>query len=108
MQHSLLRGKLDTVKAVDKHAVTSDGVTVVVAEAYRHIVDPALIFPTIVEEDDLRQFVLVEARPKGDDEVIVGIKRFGQPLSTPGLNLAVVTVAELLEQHGLEVVSRHY
>ncbi|MBT8401074.1 MAG: tRNA (guanosine(46)-N7)-methyltransferase TrmB [Rhodothermia bacterium] len=107
MRHSLLRGSLDAITDFEKFVVKRDGVNVVVSEAFRQIGDDALIFPTIVEEKDLRQFILIEAHPRGE-EVLVGVKRFGQPLSTPGVNRAVMVVADFLERKGLEIVSRSY
>lgn len=107
MRHALLRGSLDVINDFEKFVVKEDGVNVVVSEAHRQIGDDALIFPTIVEEKDLRQFILIEAHPRGE-EVLVGVKRFGQPLSTPGVNRAVMVVADFLERKGLEMVERSY
>ncbi len=107
MQHSLLRGSLDAITEFEKFVVKQDGVNVVVSEAFRQISDEAVIFPTIVEEKDLRQFVLIEAHPRGE-EVLVGVKRFGQPLSTPGVNKAVAAVADFLARKGLEILERTY
>ena len=107
MQHSLLRGSLATITDLDKFVVTHEGVNVVVTEAFRRIGQDDIVFPVIVEEDGLRQFVLVEACPR-DDEVLVGVKRFGHPLSTRGVNMAVTAVADFLERQGLEMVERTY
>lgn len=107
MRHSLLRGRLDVITDFEKFVVKRDGVNVIVSEAFRQIGDDALIFPTIVEEKDLRQFILIEAHPRGE-EVLVGVKRFGQPLSTPGVNQAVMVVADFLARQGLEIVERSY
>ncbi|MDX1429075.1 MAG: tRNA (guanosine(46)-N7)-methyltransferase TrmB [Rhodothermales bacterium] len=107
MQHSLLRGSLDAITDFEKFVLKRDGVNIVVSEAHRQIGEKAVIFPTIVEENDLRQFVLIEAHPRGD-EVLVGVKRFGQPLSTPGVNMAVTAVADYLAGVGLEILERTY
>ncbi len=107
MQHALLRGKLDGLRSFEKEVFKVGDATVVLTAAYRSLDGQSVVFEAIVEEHDLRQSVLIEARPKGED-VLVGVRRFGRPLSTRGLNAAVGCVADYLAGQGLEVLDRSY
>lgn len=107
MRHALMRGDLGKVTDFEKTVFKEGSVTIVLADAYRSIDGASLVFATMVEESDLNQHVLIEARPRGDD-VLVGVTRFGKPLSTRGLNAAVRCVAEYLEGRGLEVLESSY
>ena len=107
MQHALMRGDLSTVARFEKEAYVRDGATIVLADAYRSLDGSAMIFLAMVEEDDLHQNVVIEARPKGED-ILIGVTKFGKPLSTRGLNQAVSCVAEYLASQGLEVLESRY
>ena len=83
----------------------------IVLEALRPVGnDDALIFVTRIEEEDLTQEALIEARPshKTEGVVFVGIKPFAQPLVTKGTREAVRLIVEWLEQHGLHLVGRFF
>lgn len=110
MHHALLAGALPPLDAFDKHVHRFAGGHVFVLEAMRPVGAEGLVFVTRIEEDDLTQDVLVEARParKEPDHVFVGIRSFGQPLATRGVKEAVRAVAEWLEQRGLRTVQRFY
>ncbi len=103
MQHALLRGDLAKVSRFDKVVFKRDGATIILADASRSIDGSSLLFQILVEEDDLSQHALIEARPRGDD-ILIGVTKFARPLSTKGLNEAVVCVAEFLQGCGFEIV----
>ena len=76
----------------------------------RPVGEEGFVFVTRIEEEDLTQEVLVEARPsrKGQDVVFVGITSFGKPLLTQGTREAVRVVTEWLEAHGMRALKRFY
>ncbi len=103
MQHALMRGDLSGVAGFEKTVYRRGAATIVLADAFRSLDGASLVFTVIVDEDDLSQQALIEARPR-DPDILVGVARFGKPLSTKGLNEAVRCVAEYLEGCGLETV----
>ena len=110
MHHALLAGVLPPLESFDKQVHRFKGGHVIVLEAMRRVGDEGLVFVTRIEEEDLTQDVLIEARPsrKGEDAVFVGIASFGRPLVTRGTKEAVRAVAEWLEAHGMRALQRFY
>lgn len=103
MQHARMRGDLSAVTRFEKTVFKRSGATIVLGGLSRTIDGSSLLFEVLVEEDDLTQHALIEARYKGED-VLVGVRKFARPLSTKGLNEAVVCVAEYLEGYGLQIL----
>jgi tRNA (guanine-N7-)-methyltransferase len=103
MQHALVRGDLANVTHFEKTVYRRKGATIVLTEASRSVDGSSLLFQVMVDEDDLSQHALVEARARESD-ILVGVANFGRPLSTRGLNEAVVCVAEYLAGCGFEIV----
>ena len=107
MQHALMTGDLDGVRDFAKVHRAFDGTDVVLLDMYRSEQERRLVFPAIVEDEYLRQEVLIEARPHPDG-VLVGVGKFGRPLSTPGLRCAVLATAEFLESRGFRIIKTWY
>jgi tRNA (guanine-N7-)-methyltransferase len=110
MHHALLAGSLPPIESFDRLVHPFAGGHVIVLEAMRPVGEDGLVFVTRIEEEDLTQEALIEARPahQGPGDVFVGIKPFGQPLVTRGTQEAVRVVTEWLEQHGLRLVQRFF
>ena len=107
MHHAVLEGDLPKLDEFEKQVHTLDGLQVILLEAYRAVNSEGYVFLTLVEEQDLSQKVLIEVRP-GRRGIFVGLKRFGNPLSTKGTSAAVRLVTEWLERQGLEALERKY
>ena len=110
MHHALLAGSLPPIESFEKHVHRFKGGHVIMLEALRPVGEAGLVFVTRIEEEDLTQEALIEARPTPKDhaDVFVGIKPFGQPLVTRGTKEAVHAVTQWLEQHGMRVVERFF
>ena len=110
MHHALMAGPLPQIESFEKFVHRFNGGHVIVLEALRPVGEAGLVFVTRIEEEDLTQEALIEARPshKGRDEVFVGVKPFGRPLVTRGTKEAVRIVTEWLERHGMRVVERFF
>ena len=110
MHHALLAGPLPPIESFEKRVHRFKGGHVIVLEALRPVGEAGLVFVTRIEEEDLTQEALIEARPspQGRDEVFVGVKPFARPLVTRGTKEAVRTVTQWLEQHGMRVVERFF
>jgi tRNA (guanine-N7-)-methyltransferase len=103
MQHALLEGDLSAAGGFTKQVHRFSGGVVILLNVYREVEGEGLLFPAIIEEEDLRQEVLVKARPH-EGGVYVGLQRFGDPLTTKGAAEAVRAVTEWLETRGLRRV----
>ncbi len=107
MPHAILDGALPRIEDFRKQVHPYDDGHVVMLRAYRGLAQKELVFLVHVDEDDLEQEVLVEARPHADG-VIVGLQRFGSPLITKGVKEAVRCVTLWLEAQGMRAVKRSY
>lgn len=106
MQHALLEGNLADIHDFDKVTHRYRGGHVIILGAYRALSRDHLMFQVLISEDgSLQQDVLIEARPKGDG-ILVGLSRFGDPLSTRGGREAVKAVSAWLEGQGLKMVQQ--
>jgi tRNA (guanine-N7-)-methyltransferase len=103
MQHALMEGSLEHIQRVPKLVHLYDAGRVVIADAYRALGDAGLLFRAVVEEEDLRQEVLLKAWPHPGG-VYVGVERFGEPLVTRGLREALQALTAWLEGQGLRLV----
>jgi tRNA (guanine-N7-)-methyltransferase len=110
MPHALLNGPLPTDATFEKLVVPHAGGHVVVHEAARAVGrDDRWLFRVTVDEGDLTQQLLVVAQRRSEDEVIVRLESFGDPLVTPVVRGAVGAVTDWLEREaGLNVLARHY
>ncbi len=108
MPHALMSGTLPELKSFEKAVIRFAGGTAVLLEATR-VLSPegGYYFHTHLEEEDLIQDVILEARPSAHG-LYVGIGRFGAPLSTAGVRAAVEWLVGWLEGQGLRVVQRSY
>lgn len=108
MPHALLSGTLPELKSFEKTVVRFEGGTAVLLEATRTLgPEGGYYFHTHIEEEDLIQDVLLEARPSAHG-LYVGVGRFGAPLSTVGVKAAVEWLVGWLEGQGLQVLQRSY
>ena len=83
---------------------------VVVTGALRRVGDLGLLFEVRVQEDDLIQDVLVEAKPAraAHADVIVSVSTFGQPLATRGTRGAVMAIEQWLTGSGMQTAETYY
>lgn len=108
MPHALMSGALPELHSFKKTVVRFEGGTAVLLEATRALgPEGGFFFHTHIEEEDLIQDVLLEARPSARG-LYVGISRFGAPLSTAGVRAAVEWLVGWLEGQGLRVIQRSY
>ncbi len=108
MPHALLSGTLPELKSFEKTVVRFEGGTAVLLEATRTLgPEGGYYFHTHLEEEDLIQDLLLEARPSTHG-LYVGVSRFGAPLSTVGVKAAVEWLVGWLEGQGLQVLQRSY
>ncbi len=103
MQHIRLKGSLDGIGDFEKSLHRFEGGQVVLKNSYRGLDGKVLIFLCIVDEGDLRQEVLVEARPSASG-IFVALMGFGAPVVTRGVKEAVRAAAGWLRQQGLELI----
>lgn len=108
MHHARLTGPLPDLTSFEKLVHRFDGGTAIVLEAFWRVDHDELVFVTQVDEGDLIQDFLIEARPDATGGVFVGVKRFSDPLPTRGVKEAVHCVTEWLAAQGLTVVDRRY
>ncbi len=107
MHHALLEGTLPELERFEKLVYPFRGGHVIVLEAYRSLEGPGLLFLVRIEEEDLTQEVLVEARPK-DGQVLVRVLPFGLPLSTRGTREAVRCLTKWLEAQGMRLAEAFF
>ncbi|MCS7057280.1 MAG: methyltransferase domain-containing protein [Meiothermus sp.] len=105
MPHALMSGKLPELGTFEKTVVRFEGGTAVLLEVAAF--PGGYYFLTHVEEEDLVQDVLLEARASTHG-LYVGLSRFGAPLATPGVRAAVAWLVGFLEGQGLGVLQRSY
>lgn len=111
MSHALLNGELPPIAKFEKAVVRFEGGAAILREASQSLLteheNPGYFFHCHIEEEDLVQDVLLEARPSAQG-LYVGISRFGAPLSTPGVRSAVEWLVGWFEGQGLRVIQRSY
>jgi tRNA (guanine-N7-)-methyltransferase len=107
MPHALLQGQLPQIQAFDKQIIPFTGGTAVILEAQCSLDHSSYTFLIHLEEEDLVQQILIEARPS-DKGVFVGMSSFGAPLPTAGVKAAVRWLTEWLEEQGLKAVQKSY
>jgi len=114
MPHSLLRGTLPAAAELSKTVAEHAGGHVILHEA-------AAVMPgaeegrrrwlvrATVDEPDIKQQLLVLVQQRTDDEVIVRLETFGDPVVTPAVRGAVHEVTEWLQRStDLEVAELNY
>lgn len=104
MEHMILEGRPGPLGAFEKLVRPFEGGCAVIREACRVLEKEELLFLALVNEEGLRQEVLIEVRPSRRGTYI-GVKRFGDPVVTRGVREAIAAVAEWLEARGLEPVA---
>ncbi len=103
MQHIRLRGDLKGIGAFEKSVHPFRDGRVILRNCYRSLDQKALVFLCLVHEEDLRQEVLVEARPS-ESGIYVALTGFGAPVVTAGVKESVHAVAQWLVERGLQIV----
>ena len=106
MPHAILTGALPAHAPFDKQVVPYASGHVILHEVARSLGDTSSnaagnagerwLVRTTIEEKDLRQQVLVTVRSRGDDELIIGLEPFGDPVITEVVRGAVHAVTEWL------------
>ena len=103
--HALMQGELPAASEFSKLVQTTDSANVVLLEAWQS--DEGLVVLARVEEEDLAQEVLLEARPSAKG-IYVGLRPNCSPLVTAGVKQAVGLLVGWLEKRGLAAAQRSY
>ncbi len=103
MQHIRLRGDLQSIGSFEKAVHSFSGGRVILRNCYRGLQGAELEFFCLVDEEDLRQQVIVEARPS-ESGVTVELTGFGAPVVTKGVKESVRAVADWLVARGMEIL----
>jgi len=106
MPHALMDGILPEMNHFEKTIVRFEDGAAVLLEVTKSL-EQGYYFHTHIEETDLTQDVLLEARPSSNG-LYVGISRFGAPLSTAGVKAAVEWLVGWLEAQGLKIKQCSY
>lgn len=105
LAHARLHGDLDSIREFEKEVHEIEGGHVVLLELSRSLDGRRLSFEVIVEEADLRQSILVEAR-QSRSAIYVGLEHFGAPVQSRGVRQAILKVADWLVARGFEPIER--
>lgn len=108
MQHAVLEGTLPDIISFEKQIHRIREGYVIIREVCRSLNGEELLFFVHLEESNLVQEIIIEARPNPKGGIWIGLKRFGEPLYTKGVGRAVGLVTSWLEQNGLRVVHRRH
>lgn len=108
MHHAFLRGALPEITLAEKKIHRTDAGEVVILDVLRPgSSSQGYVFVVLVEEEGLRQDILVEVRPHKDGYHL-GLRRFGSPVLTQGVAEAVRLLTATFEGKGMEVVDTWY
>ena len=107
MFHVQMAGKLPKAESIDLVTVKHADGQVVLTEVLHSSNDERLYFQILAVEQDLKQDVLIEARPSKSGHV-VELSHFGSPATTRLVRDTVGIVAEWLERLGMRIVERAY
>lgn len=104
MPHSILRAPAhhqitDFSKKVYQHGDR----TIILLDVYQNLRNEGYVFLVHLEETQLTQEVLIQVTPRGDGTTLVRTAKFGSPLITEGVKLAVRSVTEYLQDLGYQV-----
>jgi tRNA (guanine-N7-)-methyltransferase len=113
MPHALIHGTPPDARGFAKHVLAYGGGHVVLHEVARSLGgdrgDRRLLVRATVDEPDLTQQLLVVVQHRRDDEWIVRLESFGDPIVTPAVRGAVHAVTDWLERHAdVRVAARNY
>ena len=107
MYHAVVTGNLPDLTAFEKRTFRHGRGVAVLMEVYRPLAGRGFIFLVHVEEDGLRQDVIVDVR-EGKQGFVVALRRFGEPLHTRGLSTAVRLITEWLADQGMTILHTKY
>ncbi len=110
MPHSLLAGPLPEAARFEKRVSRYADGHVILHEAALSAGDqPRWLLRATIDEPNLRQQVLLVLQPRQDQELIVRLESFGDPVVTETVRGAVHAVTEwALEQPGVSLKARRY
>jgi tRNA (guanine-N7-)-methyltransferase len=113
MPHALIHGTPPDASGFAKRVLAYGGGHVVLHEIARSLGgdrgDRRLLVRATVDEPDLTQQLLVVVQHRRDDEWIVRLESFGDPIVTPAVRGAVHAVTDWLERHAdVRVAARNY
>jgi tRNA (guanine-N7-)-methyltransferase len=105
MYHILMEGDFDGVDSFVIREYPHEQGTIVLSDLTRSLDGSRLHFHVVTQAKDLRQELIVEARPSKSGK-LVGLTRFGSPAVTPIVRDSVKAVAKWLETRGMRTVER--
>jgi tRNA (guanine-N7-)-methyltransferase len=107
MPHALMSGTLPALANFERRVLKRGEVSVAYVDAFRTFDGNAWLLLAHIDEPDLVQQILIEARPS-ERGLHVGLGSFGQPIATVGVHTAIDGAIEWLESFGLRVEKRWY
>ena len=107
MHHAVLEGEIPDFSDFERRTLSFRGGVAVVLEVYRELDGSGLAFLVHVEENDLSQDIVIELR-RGKNGLVLGVKRFGEPLHTRGVGEAVRLMTNWLQEQGMAVIHHKY
>lgn len=105
MYHILMEGDFGGVESFETQEFPHEQGTIVLWDLTRSLDGSRLNFLVVTQAGDLRQELIVEARPSKSGK-LVGLTRFGSPAITPIVRDSVKAVAKWLETRGMRAVER--
>ena len=107
MHHAFLCGPLPQPEDFEPFRHAFPGGQVIVLGLMQRISSGELLFEVRLEEADLTQDILVEAKPSGSN-TLVRVSTWGQPLSTEGTRQAVIAIERWLMNRGMHTPTAYY
>jgi len=110
MHHALLTGPLPRLEAFEPFRRRLADGHIIVLGALTRVGNGAILFEVRIEEDDLTQEILIEAKRAhaAQADVIVTVSTFGRPLLTRGTREAVRAITAWFNERGLNTVETYF
>ena len=109
MPHSILvAGNAPALTDFQKSVYRYGNRTVILLDVFQNLRNAGYVFLAHIEEEHLTQEVLVQVTPREDGTTLVKTAKFGSPLITEGVKLAVRSVTEYLKVRGYQVTHTAY
>ncbi|GGJ42091.1 tRNA (guanosine(46)-N7)-methyltransferase TrmB [Deinococcus roseus] len=109
MPHSILvAGDSLNLSDFQKTVYRYQNRTIILLEVFQNLRHQGHVFLAHIEEEHLTQEILVQVTPREDGTTLVKTAKFGNPLITEGVKLAVRSVTEYLKDRGYQVTHTAY
>lgn len=109
MPHSILvAGENPAITEFQKAVYRYGNRTVILLDVFKNLRNEGYVFLAHIEEEHLTQEILVQVTPREDGTTLVKTAKFGSPLITEGVKLAVRSVTTHLQERGYQVTHTAY